>query len=62
MTNKNYYLVAELIFVLITLLHVCRIIFGWDAWINDVYVPMWASGLAVIVAGYMTYWTWKISK
>ena len=62
MSNKSYYLVVELMFVLITLLHVARVILGWDAFINDVFIPMWVSYLGIIVAGSLAYWTWKISK
>jgi NO-binding membrane sensor protein with MHYT domain len=55
MSQHVFSLVAGVVFGLIALGHVLRIVFGWSLTIQDVSVPMWASGLAIVVMGYLAY-------
>jgi hypothetical protein len=55
MTNKTYYKLAAIIFLIVALGHLVRIINGWEAVINDVEIPMWISVAAVLIAGYLSY-------
>ncbi|MEK9183950.1 MAG: hypothetical protein AAB890_02660 [Patescibacteria group bacterium] len=55
MNQKTYYGLTGTIFSLITLLHLSRILMGWEANIGGWDVPMWLSWLAVVIAGYLAY-------
>ena len=55
MSQKSYYSVTGTIFLVITVLQFLRIINSWPAEIATVAVPMWASWVAVLLAGYLAY-------
>lgn len=57
--SKTYITVTAGIFTLIALLHLARIIYGWEAVIGDVEVPLWASWLAVFASGVLAFEGWK---
>ena len=53
MSQKAFSLVAGLFFSLIAVGHLLRIVYSWPLQIADWPAPMWASWLAVIVAGFL---------
>ncbi|MGD0578302.1 MAG: hypothetical protein ABSC08_05175 [Bryobacteraceae bacterium] len=55
MNPKAYLLTAGVVFVLIALCHLLRILFGVAFVVYDIPVPMWASGIAVVVTGFLGY-------
>jgi hypothetical protein len=55
MSQKNYYTVTGTIFLIITVLHFLRILNGWSAEIGTATIPMWASWVAVLLAGCLAY-------
>lgn len=55
MNPKNFYSTVSSIFSIIAILHLLRIISGWQAVIGGLTIPMWASWVAVVVAGYLAY-------
>ena len=50
---KTYLSVSALIFALVTLLHLARIVAGWDLVVGDWTAPVWASVLGILVPGYL---------
>ncbi len=62
MKAKEYVAATRWIFALVFVLHGLRIINGWEAIIGYWIVPMWASWLAVGIAGYLAYYGMKIVK
>ena len=56
MTQKKFNLTAGSIFFFIALLHLLRLVFRWEAAIEDYSIPMWLSAVALVVAGYLG-WT-----
>jgi hypothetical protein len=50
MNRKSYLLATAIVFSVIGLLHLLRIILGWEAAIAGWTVPMWLSWLALIVS------------
>jgi len=48
-------LLAGIIFTIIALLHLVRIIYGWDPVVEGWTVPKWISWVALVVAGYLGY-------
>jgi hypothetical protein len=55
MTMKTFCTLAAAIFALIALLQLIRIVMGWSVTLNGVDVPFWASWIAVIVAGALSF-------
>ena len=60
MNQKTFSTVTLVIFSLIALLHALRLVYGWNAVIGGWSVPMWLSGLAVVLAGYLAYSAFKL--
>jgi hypothetical protein len=59
---KPFTAVAIVVFSLVAVLHVLRLVFGWEAVINGMAVPMWASVLAIIIAGGLAVMLWRESR
>lgn len=55
MLPKTFFFVSGVIFAVVALLHVVRLVAGWEGMIAGVTIPMWASGIAVVVASYLAY-------
>ena len=53
MKDKQYYTVTSIIFTVIAIAHLGRIVFMLDATVGGYEIPFWASGVAVILAGYL---------
>jgi threonine/homoserine/homoserine lactone efflux protein len=62
MSQRTFLLVAGVVFGLVALAHVLRIVFGWSLTIQDFSVPMWASWIAIIVAGYLAYEGFRLAR
>jgi len=50
---------AIAIFILIATVHLLRLVFGWEATLNGVVVPMWVSVLGLLIAGALAYFLWR---
>jgi len=55
MNQKAFFADCRGVLRLFTLVHLLRILFGVAVVVHDIPVPMWASGIAVVVAGYLGY-------
>ncbi len=55
MNKKNFFSVAGALFLLIALVHLVRIIQGWDAAIGTYDLPVWFSWVVVIIGLVMAY-------
>ncbi len=62
MKQETYIKVTGLIFSVITILHVLRLVFGWDAVLGGWQVPVWVSFIGVAVGGFLAYSAFKFSK
>jgi hypothetical protein len=58
--GKQLYVTSGTIFTLLAVLHLLRIVRGWEANIAGWQVPMWFSWIAIVVAGYLAYSFWKM--
>jgi hypothetical protein len=47
---KPFTNIAIVIFALIAIIHLVRLILGWEVTVNAVIIPMWVSVLGLIVA------------
>jgi hypothetical protein len=53
MSQKTFSLVAGVVFTLVAVGHALRIAFGASVVIQNASIPMWASWIAFIIAGYL---------
>lgn len=57
--NKPFTLAAVVVFSLVALLQLLRFLSGWDITINGVPIPLWASGVAFVVAAGLAATIWR---
>ena len=62
MQQKIFFSTTGVIFALIAVLHFLRMTFAWEAVIGGWQVPMLVSGLAVLVALYLSWQSFKFRK
>ena len=62
MNNKSYLSVTGVVFLLIAVLHVLRIVYGWEAVIGGWEVPIWLSWVALVVSGYLAWTAKRLTK
>src|SRR6266446_6854827 len=55
LNRKTYITVTATLFLVVAIMHVLRIIFGWQVEIGGLSIPFWASWLAFPVAGALAY-------
>jgi hypothetical protein len=62
MTPRVFSLITATLFSLIALLHVLRLLRGWQVTIGDVVVPVWVSWIGLAIAGYLAYQGLKVRR
>ncbi len=60
MDKKIYFSTTAAIFLIIAVLHILRILLGWEAVIGGWTVPFWLSWAAIILAGYLSLVGFKL--
>jgi len=60
--KKPFAAIAAVIFVLMALVHVFRLAFGWEITIQGSVVPMWVSALGTVIAGGLAVMLWRESR
>jgi len=55
MTVRIYALTSSVIFLLVALLQLLRLVMQWDVVIDGWHLPLWASLIAVLVAGFLSF-------
>ena len=62
MKKKTYYRLVTAIFAIIAILHAARAVYGWEATVGDVTIPIWVSYAAVLIAGYLAVRGWQFAE
>ncbi len=57
--QRAYNTTTAAIFLIIAVLHLLRIVFGWPAQIGGLDIPLWASWLALVVTGALAYFGFR---
>ena len=57
--NKPFTIAAVVIFAIVALMHVLRLLLGWDATIAGTGIPMWVSVAALVIAGGLAIGLWR---
>ena len=56
---KPFTVISIVVFSLVAILQLTRLVLGWEALVNGVDIPVWASGIAFIVAGGLAVMLWR---
>ncbi len=59
---KPFTVVAIVVFILVSLLHLLRYFLGWEIMVNTVAIPMWVSLLGFVVTGGLAIMLWREMK
>ena len=55
MSRKSYLLITAIVFSIVGVVHLLRIVRGWEIAIGGWTVPMWVSWLGLIVSAVLAY-------
>lgn len=55
MDRKTYITLTSALLGIVALVHLARVIFGWETVVDGWAVPLWVSWAALIIAGYLSY-------
>ena len=53
---------AALILFVVAVAHALRLLYGWPVTIADGSVPMWVSGVGLVIAGALAVLVWRESR
>ena len=62
LNRKTYMTVTATLFLAMGIVHLLRIIFGWQAEIGGLSIPFWVSWLGVLVAGALAYFGFTLKR
>jgi hypothetical protein len=57
--KKPFTHAAVTVFSIVALVQLLRLVMGWEVTIQGFAVPIWASGVAVVVAGGLAVTVWR---
>jgi hypothetical protein len=55
-------IVVTIFLLLISVVHLLRLIFHWKVTANTVEIPVWASAVACVVTALLAGWLWRENK
>ncbi len=62
MDRKTYVTITATLFLVVAIMHLLRIIFGWQVEMGGLSIPFWVSWLGVLVAGTLAYFGFTQSR
>lgn len=60
--KKPFTMLAVLVFAIVALVHLLRLVFGWEVTINGAVMPVWLSVLGLVIAGGLAVMLWRESR
>lgn len=58
--QTSYVSITGSVFALIAVLHLLRLVYGWEASIGGWVVPTWLSVVALLVSGCIALWALRL--
>lgn len=62
MSQNAFEFTAAMVFLLIAIAHVIRVIFSAPVVVYSIPVPMWASGIAAVIMGYLAFEGFRLAR
>ncbi|MEE9160044.1 MAG: hypothetical protein V3U60_16875 [Gammaproteobacteria bacterium] len=59
---KPFTTMTVVVLVIVAIVHLLRLILGWDVYINNVGIDNWVSVVGVIVAGGLAWGLWTEAR
>ena len=59
---KPFTLIAIVIFALMAVLHLFRLMLGWEVVFNGMVIPLWASMVGFLIAGGLALALWREAR
>ena len=59
---KPFTMVAVILLALIAVLQLGRFLLGWEVVVNGIPIPLWASGVAFVVAAALAVLVWREAR
>ena len=59
---KPFTAIAVFVLFLIALMQLVRFLSGWDLIVNGIVVPVWASGIAFVIALMLAIMVWREAR
>jgi hypothetical protein len=59
---KPFTAIAVVVFSLVALLQLLRFVSGWEVTVNGITIPIWASGIAFVVAAALAVMLWREAR
>ena len=55
MKAKTYFVFSGIVFAALAVLHILKLVYGWEMQFGNFAVPNWASWVFLIITGYLSY-------
>lgn len=59
---KPFTTLAAIVFSLVGLLQLLRFTLSWEVTVNGIAIPVWASGIAFVVAAVLAVMLWREAR
>ena len=59
---KPFTIIAAGLFTLIAVVQSVRFLFSWEITVNGVMIPVWASGIASVIAAGLAVMLWREAR
>ena len=59
---KPFTAISVIVFSLVALLQLIRMALGWEVVVNGLAIPIWASGIAFVVAAGLAFMLWREAR
>jgi len=59
---KPFTTIAVIVFAIICVIHIVRVVLGWEAEVNHMVIPQWISIAAALGSGLLAFMLWKENK
>ena len=56
---KPFTLIAIVVFALVAILQLVRFVLNWEVNVNGIAIPVWASGIAFLIATTLAIMVWR---
>jgi hypothetical protein len=55
LSARTFSFLAGIVFLVVALAHLCRALMGWSLVVNGWSIPIWASVVAAVFAGFLSF-------